>query len=74
MAGGKQNLFFFVKIIDGMKKNKLVAYLLIFFVLLIPVNIGFLSIDDSHGLVSLIMMILVEFVVVGALILGVDNK
>jgi len=57
-----------------MKKNKLIAYVLILLALLIPLNFGFLSIGDTHGSVSLIMMILMEFLVLGALIIGVDNK
>jgi len=57
-----------------MKKNKLIAYLLILFALLIPVNFGLLSIDYTQGAVSLIMMILIEFLVLGALIIGIDKK
>ena len=57
-----------------MKKNKLIAYALILLALLIPVNFGFLSIDETHGSVSLIMMILMEFLVLAALIIGVDRK
>ena len=57
-----------------MKKNKLIAYALILFVLLIPVNFGLLSIDEHQGVVSLIMMILIEFLVLAALIVGVDKK
>jgi hypothetical protein len=57
-----------------MKKNKLIAYALILFVLLIPVNIGLLSIDEYQGPVSLIMMILIEFLVLAAFVIGVDKK
>ena len=62
------------KIFDSMKKNKLIAYALILFVLLVPVNLGLLSIEEYHGPVSLIMMVLIEFLVLGALIIGVDKK
>lgn len=57
-----------------MKKNKLIAYALILFTLLIPLNFGFLSIEDTHGAVSLIMMVIIQFAVLGALIIGVDKK
>lgn len=57
-----------------MKKNKLTAYLLILFALVVPLNFGFLSIDHYNGLISLIMMIMIIFAVVAALIIGVDNK
>ena len=66
--------FSLFKILLAMKKNKLISYLIILFVLLVPVNIGLLSIQNTHGVVSLIMMILIEFLVVAALIVGVDKK
>ncbi len=57
-----------------MKKNKVIAYLLILLALLIPLNFGILSIDSTQGVVSLVMMILIEFLVLAALIIGVDKK
>ena len=57
-----------------MKKNKVIAYLLILLALLIPVNFGILSIDSTQEVVSLVMMILIEFLVLAALIIGVDKK
>lgn len=56
-----------------MKKNRLIGIGLILFVLIVPLNIGFLEIDMSHGTLSLIMMILVEVLVLGALIIGVNK-
>ena len=69
-----KKFFSLFKISALMKKNKLIAYGLILFVLLIPVNIGLLSMENNQGAVSLIMMILIEFLVLGALIIGVDKK
>ena len=57
-----------------MKKNKLIAYALILFALLVPLNFGFLSIEQHEGVVSLIMMVLIEFLIIGALVIGVDQK
>lgn len=57
-----------------MKKNKLISYLLILFALILPMNIGLLSIEDTHGMLSLLMMVLIEFAVIAALIIGVDKK
>jgi len=57
-----------------MKKNKLIAYILIGLAIMIPLNFGFLSMDETQGVVSLTMMVLFEFLVLGALILGVDKK
>lgn len=56
-----------------MKKNKLIAIILIALALLIPLNFGFLSIEANEGVVSLIMMILAEFLVLGAFIVGVNK-
>ncbi|MEQ8323270.1 MAG: hypothetical protein RIC15_10305 [Vicingaceae bacterium] len=56
-----------------MKKNKLVAILLIAFSLLIPLNFGFLSIEANEGVVSLIMMILIQFAVLGAFLIGINK-
>ena len=57
-----------------MKKNKLIAYLLVLFVLIVPLNIGLLSIDETPGWVSLVMMVIIQFAVLFALLLGVDKK
>ena len=56
-----------------MKKNKLSAIVMIIVVLVIPLNFGFLSIAEHIGAVSLIMMILAEFLVLGALIVGINK-
>lgn len=56
-----------------MKKNKLVAAVLIALALIIPLNFGFLSIEANEGVFSLIMMILAEFLVLGALIIGINK-
>lgn len=57
-----------------MKKNKLIALAIILFALLVPLNFGFLHIEEYHGAISLISMIVVELGVLVALILGVSNK
>ncbi len=57
-----------------MKKNKVTAYLIILFVLVVTLPIGFLSINSNSGVISLIMMILMEFGVLAALIIGVNKK
>lgn len=57
-----------------MKKNKLTAYLLILFTLIVPLNFGLLEIEENQGALSLVMMIIIEFAVLGALIIGVDKK
>jgi len=56
-----------------MKKNKLSAILMIIFVLIIPMNFGFLNISDHVGPVSLIMMVLAEFLILGALLVGINK-
>jgi len=56
-----------------MKKNKLIAIVLIALALLIPLNFGFLSIGANEGVISLIMMILAEFLVLSAFIIGVNK-
>ena len=56
-----------------MKKNKLTAIVMIIFVLVIPLNFGFLEISEHVGAVSLIMMVLAEFLVLGALIVGINK-
>ena len=56
-----------------MKKNKLIAAILIALALIIPLNYGFLSIEANEGMVSLIMMILAEFLVLTAFIVGVNK-
>ena len=56
-----------------MKKNKLIAYILIALALIIPLNFGFLSIEANEGVFSLIMMILAEFLVLGAFIVGINK-
>lgn len=56
-----------------MKKNKLSAIAMIIFVLVIPLNFGFLGITEHVGAVSLIMMILAEFLVLGALLVGINR-
>ena len=57
-----------------MKKNKLIALALVAFSLLIPLNFGFLEIEEHEGAVSLIMMILIEFGILGAFIIGVNKE
>ncbi len=57
-----------------MKKNKLIAYLIILITLLIPVNFGLLQIDETQGVLSLIMMILIQFAMLAALLIGIDKK
>lgn len=57
-----------------MKKNKLIALVILLFALVIPLNFGFLHIEEYDGAISLISMILVELGVMGALIIGVSNK
>ena len=57
-----------------MKKNKLIALVLIAFTVLIPLNFGFLAIEEHAGTVSLIMMILIEFGVLGAFIIGINKE
>ena len=56
-----------------MKKNKLYALVMIIFVLVIPLNFGFLGITENVGVVSLIMMVLAEFLVLGALLVGINR-
>ena len=57
-----------------MKKNKVTAYIIILFVLVVTLPIGFLSINANSGVISLIMMILMEIGVLAALIIGINNK
>jgi hypothetical protein len=57
-----------------MKKNKLYALLIIAFVLLVPLNFAFLSIEENEGVISLFMMVIIELLVVGALILGAGKS
>ncbi len=56
-----------------MKENKLIAFALIALALLIPLNFGFLDIEANEGVISLIMMVLAEFLVFGAFIFGVNK-
>lgn len=56
-----------------MKKNKLIASVLIALALLIPLNFGFLEIEANEGVVALVMMILAEFLVLGAFIIGINK-
>jgi hypothetical protein len=57
-----------------MKKNKLYALAMIAFVLLVPLNFAFLSIEQYEGGISLVMMIMIEVLVVAALILGAGKS
>ncbi len=56
-----------------MKKNKLIAIVLIALALLIPLNFGFLAIEANQGMVSLLMMVLAEFLVLTAFIIGINK-
>ena len=56
-----------------MKKNKLSAIVMILVVLVVPLNFGFLSITEHVGAVSLIMMVLAEFLTIGALVVGINK-
>ena len=56
-----------------MKKNKMIALALIALALIIPLNFGFLSIEEHAGVFSLIMMIIAQFLVLGAFLIGINK-
>lgn len=56
-----------------MKKNKLYALLMIAFVMIVPMNYAFLSLEDHTGAMSLFMMAIFEILVLVALIIGIND-